>query len=73
MFKVKKNKKAKGIYFHKSTGIKCTHTKRQAMLGITKECGKDKFFKRNYIGIEFKVLKACQYTVPMYQLNLNKY
>lgn len=57
---IKKHKKNKGCYVHKSPGIKSSHTKKIAMQDISdyvKE--EDSIYTKNYVQMESKVLNAC--------------
>jgi hypothetical protein len=55
---ISKDKRAKGNHFHKTPGIKCAHTKKQACADITEEC--DGFYSINYIFKESLVLNYCK-------------
>ena len=58
---IKKNKRAKGCYFHKSLiGVKSSHTKRQAAMDITKEIIENGCGGINYIFKEYLVLNYCK-------------
>jgi hypothetical protein len=58
---IHKSKYAKGIHHHKGPrGFNVHQTKSQAMIDITEECGKGKFYKRFFIGKEHVVLKAVK-------------
>lgn len=62
---IKKHKRAKGNYFHKSTGFNSSKAKRLACIDISKE------FERNYISIEYKVLIACSCEMKIFKINTN--
>jgi len=62
-----------GLTFHKTGGIKSSHTKRQAMIDISKCCGDDFFFSRNYVNCEYHVLLSTKINLVTRTLNLNEY
>ena len=60
--------KNKVKFSHKAKGIKCCHTKQQAMKDISLECGNGKFYSKNYIMIEYIVLRACSCKMIIFRL-----
>ena len=70
---IKKDRSGRGIgkYFHKAPGIKCSHTKKQAIKDISEECGEGEFYSKVYINSESLVLKACECIMPIYNINTN--
>ena len=68
-YSIKKDKRSKGFYHHKNGGIKCKHTKRQACLDISEECGEGQFYVKNYIHSESWYIEFFRYD---YNLRLEK-
>ena len=67
--KIYKDKRASGMFFQKATGFDCTKAKRQATLDITKECGNGNYYTKNYVAIEYIVLRACSCNVQFISIN----
>ena len=66
-FKVKKDKRNGGNFFHKSKGIKnIAKTRKFASKDITKYC------EFNYINIEPKVLQLCSCFMKIYRIDTNR-
>jgi hypothetical protein len=59
---IRKNEKNTGKFYQKSPyGIDCKKTKAIALRDITKECGSNKLFTRNYVPIEYRILELSEY------------
>ena len=73
IMEIKKDKTGRciGKYFHKAPGIKCSHTRKQAIKDISSECGDGEFYSRAYIDIESIVLRACECEMHIYNINTN--
>ena len=69
---VKKSKRSIGVFYHKTPGIKCAHTKRQALLDISKEVLTTNSYTRNYVSIESTVMNACKCILHIKNINTNK-
>jgi hypothetical protein len=75
----KQNKKGKNLYkqrIPKGLNLNIKRCRQQALLDITEDCGKDKFFTRNYASIEHVVLSTCkiiQETLPITNYKLYIY
>lgn len=58
-------------YFQKVKGFASEKARRIASLDISKECGKDKFYSKNYISLEYIVLIACSCRMDILSVNTN--
>jgi len=55
------DKRNNGFHYHKNKGIKSSkECKLQALKDITLECGENKFYNKNYIYCESRVLDTCK-------------
>jgi len=59
--------------FHKAKGFNCTKSKNYASKDISKECGIDGFYSRNYIGLESKVLQYSKINLTTRTIDLKQY
>lgn len=67
--RIKKDKRNTGKYFFRNGGIKSNaEIKSIASREISSECGKDKFFNKNYLVIESVVLSTCDNIVDMFYI-----
>lgn len=68
----KKNKRNKGFFFHKSKGFDCSIAKKEACKDITEESKRcDGIYTRNYISIEYLVLKSCKCYMQIIPINIS--
>jgi len=58
-----------GKFFHKSPGIKCSHTKEQAIKDMIVDC--DDFYSQVYVYRESIILQACECEMIIYNINTN--
>ena len=64
----------KGFFFHKCKGIKdISSVKSIALRDISEECGENKFYTKNYVNIENRVLIACSRTLIVLSIDTTKY
>ena len=71
---IKKDKRAKGKYFHKAPNIKCAHTKKTALKDISSYCEENlSIYTRNYVHIEALVLSACSCKMEILTINATIY
>ena len=68
-----KDERANGLFFHRNGKIKSSHTKRETMRDISKECGENKLYNRNYIGVEYLVLSMCNFEFELFTLDIKTY
>lgn len=66
--KIKKSNRSAGFYFHKMPRLGASKCKRLALKHISKECGKNKFFSKNYIQIESKIIQDRFYDYTYLQI-----
>jgi hypothetical protein len=71
---IEKDKRNNGSFYHKSKGIKsCVACKSLALKDITEECGTDKFYTRNYVNVESRVLDTCKNKLIVISINTTIY
>ena len=59
---IKKDKRAKGKYFHRvPAGIKATKSRQIAIKDISEECGEGNIYERNYLNCEKELLDSLKY------------
>lgn len=63
-----------GVFYHKNKGIKSSiECKSIALKDITEECGENKFYTRNYVHVESRVLNMCKKIVEIIPINTTIY
>ena len=58
---IEKDENSRGVYFHRTPGIKCSHTKRQASMDISKYIQEEGGDETNYVFREYLVLNYCKH------------
>ena len=60
-------------YTQKTRGTGSSKIKKLVMRDISKECGEGRFYVRNYIGVEYLVLRLRMFETELFTLELNTY
>jgi len=72
MLEIQKRNRGKGKYFHKAR-LGQSKTRLLAFKHICMECGENKFYTKNYLPFESKILQLEFYFIDSIEIDTTKY